>query len=61
MVLFLLQHSQEFGTIVNPERCALTRAGASHVSTADFPSPLRHSLADPDAFEVDPKFNRKVT
>ncbi|KAK9842032.1 hypothetical protein WJX81_005011 [Elliptochloris bilobata] len=35
--------------------------GAPHVSTADFPSPLRHSLADPDAFDVDPKFNRKVT
>ena len=44
-----------------PIECALTLAGASHVSTADFPSPLRHSLADPDAFEVDPKFNRKVT
>jgi hypothetical protein len=36
-------------------------AGAAHVSTADFPNPMRHSLADPDAFEVDPKFNRKVT
>ena len=36
-------------------------AGATHVSTADFPMPMRHSMMEPAIFdEVQPEFNRKL-
>ncbi len=36
-------------------------AGATHVSTADFPMPVRHSMMEPAIFdEVQPEFNRKL-
>ena len=36
-------------------------AGATHISTADFPMPNRHSMSEPAYFdEVDPKMNRRI-
>ncbi len=36
--------------------------GSTHVSTADFPMPLRHSMSEPAVFdEVTPQMNRKIS
>ena len=36
-------------------------AGATHISTADFPMPNRHSMSEPAYFdEVDPKMGRRI-
>ena len=36
-------------------------AGATHISTADFPMPNRHSMTEPAYFdEVDPQMNRRI-
>ncbi|BDA47820.1 hypothetical protein COCOBI_11-0770 [Coccomyxa sp. Obi] len=36
--------------------------GSTHVSTADFPMPMRHSMSEPAVFdEVTPQMNRKVS
>ena len=43
------------------EHCSL-HAGATHISTADFPMPNRHSMTEPAYFdEVDPKMNRRIS
>ncbi|CAK0748739.1 hypothetical protein CVIRNUC_001856 [Coccomyxa viridis] len=35
--------------------------GATHISTADFPMPNRHSMSEPAYFdEVDPKMGRRI-
>lgn len=37
-------------------------AGATHVSTADYPMPMRHSMSEPAVFdEVVPAMNRKIS
>lgn len=36
--------------------------GATHVSTADYPMPMRHSMSEPAVFdEVVPAMNRKIS
>ena len=41
--------------------CSLC-AGATHISTADFPMPNRHSMSEPAYFdEVDPEMNRRIS
>ena len=51
--------------LLDPQRIVTAEhtchAGATHISTADFPMPNRHSMTEPAYFdEVDPQMNRRI-